>query len=255
MILYFTGTGNTQFAAEYIADHIGDECISLNEIIKSGSRRSFSSERPFVIAAPIYAWRFPLIIEEFIRNAKFSGNRRIYYIGTMESQSGNCGKYLKELTESKNMEFMGFCGISMPSNYIIAGRLPDEEQARKHIMASLPLMKSVTEKIAAGEIIEKNDKTPFASIASGAVNVLFNKFLVNSKGFNVSEKCVSCGKCEKACPVNNITLNNGIPVFGENCLNCYSCINRCPQEAINIGRRTHKNGRYICPVYADWKEQ
>ena len=31
MILYFTGTGNSKFAADFLAEYLGDECLSLNE--------------------------------------------------------------------------------------------------------------------------------------------------------------------------------------------------------------------------------
>ena len=38
MILYFAGTGNTQFVGEFIANHIKDECVSLNKILRKISR-------------------------------------------------------------------------------------------------------------------------------------------------------------------------------------------------------------------------
>ncbi len=255
MILYFTGTGNTQFVGEFIANHIKDECVSLNKILKENQPLKFHSERPFVIMAPIYAWRFPIIIEELIKNAELSGNNKLYFIGTMGSQSGNCDKYLQKLTQVKNMEFMGFGSVAMPNNYVYGGKLPDKTEAYKQIESVIPQIRNLAEKISVGEKIYKSDKTPFASIASGAVNKLFNKFMISSKNFNISENCISCGKCVELCPVNNIALKDGKPVFEDKCLNCYSCINRCPKEAINIGKRTRNNGRYVCPQYSKWAEK
>ncbi len=254
MILYFTGTGNSKFVSDYIAEHVNDESVSLNRIIKNKKPLKFHSERSFVIVAPVYAWRFPQIIEELIRKAKFSGNRRIYFVGTMGSQSGNSDKFLKRLAEEKNMEFMGFCGVAMPNNYVIGGKLPDKNQAYAQIKSAIPQIKLISDKITAGEKIYKNDKTPFSGLLSGAINSMFNKFMISSKDFNVSDKCISCGKCAEVCPVNNVAMNNSRPKFGEKCLNCYSCINRCPEEAINIGGKTQKNGRYVCPEYKNWKK-
>lgn len=253
MILYFTGTGNSRFAAEYIAEYIGDECVSLNEIIKNERLCHFCSEKPYIIAAPIYAWRFPLIIENLIEKAIFSGSRKIYFIGTMGSQSGNSDRYLKKLAENKSLEYMGFCGISMPNNYVSGGKLPDKAQAEDQIRAALLSLKTVSERIADGQKISKTDKTPLASLFSGVVNRLFNKFMVSSREYAVSEGCTGCGKCVSFCPVNNIEMQYGNPLFGDKCLNCYGCINRCPAEAINIGNKTQKNGRYVCPDYKDWK--
>ena len=36
MILYFSGTGNSQYAARRIADALGEPLLSLNDRIKSG---------------------------------------------------------------------------------------------------------------------------------------------------------------------------------------------------------------------------
>lgn len=63
MIIYFSGTGNTKFVAEYIADHIGDECVDLKEVLKYKMPLRFNSIKPFVFAAPIYAWGFPEIVK------------------------------------------------------------------------------------------------------------------------------------------------------------------------------------------------
>ncbi len=254
MILYFTGTGNSKFVSDYIAEQINDEVLSLNDVIRDKKTLKFHSERPFVVVAPIYAWRFPQIIENLIGKAQFSGNRRIYFVGTMGSQSGNSDKYLQKLAEEHNMEFMGFCGIPMPNNYVVGGRLPDKNEAYSQIKSAIPQIKAVSDKIALGERIRKTDKTPLSGFLSGTVNSMFNKYMISSKNFNVSDNCISCGKCVKVCPVNNVAMENGAPVFGNKCLNCYSCINRCPKEAINIGTRTQKNGRYVCPEYNEWKK-
>ena len=35
MVVYFTGTGNSKFAADVLAEKLEDECFSLNEAIKT----------------------------------------------------------------------------------------------------------------------------------------------------------------------------------------------------------------------------
>ncbi|SFX24384.1 EFR1 family ferrodoxin [Ruminococcus sp. XPD3002] len=255
MILYFTGTGNTKFAAEYLADHIEDELVSLNDILKYKRPLEFSSDKAFVVCAPIHAWGFPRIIVRLIKRAKFSGSSKLYFIGTMQSQTGDCDKELSRITAEIGMEYMGFCGIPMPNNYITGGKLPTSSQADELIEASLPVMNELSSRIFQELVITKTDCTPFAAIASGAVNALFNRFAVNDKKFIVSGQCTSCGKCEKVCPVNNIKLSSaGVPHFRDYCINCFSCINRCPSEAIDIGNRTIGKRRYVCPEYETWKK-
>ncbi|MDO4862749.1 MAG: EFR1 family ferrodoxin [Ruminococcus sp.] len=254
MILYFTGTGNTKFVAEYIADHVGDECIDLGEVLKYKRPLRFNSVKPFVFCAPIYAWGYPKLIEKLISRAELTGSEQIYFISTMESQTGSFEHSLEKIAYAKDMAYMGACGVPMPNNYISGGDLPTAEEAEVKITASLPLMKTLSDRIMEGAMIEKFDDTPFAGVASGAVNYMFNRFFISSSKFEVSEDCVSCGKCETVCPVNNVKLSpTGVPHFDRYCLNCYSCVNRCPAKAINIGKKTEGRNRYVCPEYSDWK--
>lgn len=42
---------------------------------------------------------------------------------------------------------------------------------------------------------------------SGPFNPLFYNLAIHHKGFTVSDDCVSCGKCARRCPLNNIDLS------------------------------------------------
>ena len=55
MIVYFSGTGNSRFAAEFLVKQLGDELLDAGRRIKVGEKDSLHSDRPWVFAAPIYA--------------------------------------------------------------------------------------------------------------------------------------------------------------------------------------------------------
>ncbi len=249
MILYFTGTGNSKYAADVLADVLSDDVISLGEVIKNHRPLAFRSEKPFVIVAPIYAWRLPIKIEELIENAEFMGNNNIYFIVTMGSESGSCDKYCEKICKNKKLNFMGLFGVSMPSNYIVSDKMPTPDEANEKLRTATPLIKEVGAKIKNNERIEKTDKTPASGLKSGLVNKFFNKFAVTSDGYVCSEKCTSCSKCALVCPTNNILLQGGKPTFGGDCMSCYACINNCPVSAIDIKGKSEDKGRYLCPEY------
>jgi len=47
-------------------------------------------------------------------------------------------------------------------------------------------------------------------------------------------KCTGCGRCVEVCPVNAISLVNGIAVIDETiCLGCMKCSRVCPVNAIS----------------------
>lgn len=46
-------------------------------------------------------------------------------------------------------------------------------------------------------------------------------------------KCVSCGKCEKICPMNvEVTNNSKNRVNGTECILCMECVKNCPKNAL-----------------------
>ena len=72
---------------------------------------------------------------------------------------------------------------------------------------------------------------------SGPVNPVFYRFFVKAEAFRATDSCIGCGKCVELCPLNNIRLENGRPVWGKNCTHCMACICYCPKEAIEYGKR------------------
>ena len=52
------------------------------------------------------------------------------------------------------------------------------------------------------------------------------------KGFLITDVCIGCGKCMRACPQQCIT--KGIPflIHQEHCLHCGLCFENCPVQAI-----------------------
>lgn len=249
MILYFTGTGNTKYAADVLAEELNDEIISLNDVMKNNKPLKFQSSQPFVIVSPIYAWRLPKNIENIIKQAEFSGNNKIYFVVTMGGNSGNAYKYCKKICKNRGLDYMGFCGVKMPDNYVMASKMPEKSEALAKIAAAEPKIRTIAAEIKNGSEIMRNDKSILDPLYSGFINWAFNLFTVNSRSYNVSDACISCGKCETLCPTDNIIMKDGKPVFGTKCMSCYACIHLCPKAAINIGKMTQSHGRYVCPEY------
>ena len=86
-------------------------------------------------------------------------------------------------------------------------------------------------------------------LKSGPVNALFYRFNVKAKPFHVAGSCVSCGKCAAACPLGNIRMEQGLPVWGKRCTHCMACICGCPTGAIEYGKVSQGKPRYQYPDY------
>lgn len=52
---------------------------------------------------------------------------------------------------------------------------------------------------------------------------------------NDKEKCISCGKCKKVCPMNVDMMDNSYKrLNGTECILCFDCIEECPKKSLHI---------------------
>lgn len=246
MILYFSGTGNSEYAAKRIAKETGDEVVNLFEKIRNNDFSEIHSERPWIIIAPTYAWRIPHIVQKWIENTKFMGSKDMYFIMTCGGSIGNAGKYLEKLCIKKKMNYWGCMGITMPENYIALFSTPDEEKALQIIEQADSVIDHAALYIKNGNKLPQSDISFGDKINSGIINNLFYPVFVHAKKFYVTDNCISCVKCVNICPLNNICIENGKPVWEDNCTHCMACICRCPKEAIEYGKHSQGLTRYTC---------
>lgn len=244
MVLYFTGTGNSRYIAERIAEALGDEILSINECIKAGSREPVNTGSRVVIAAPTYAWRLPEIVSQWIAAMEFTGAEKIWFVMDCGSEIGNAAKYNKALSSMKNLQYMGTAQIIMPENYIAMFPVPDKMEAEQIIAAAEPDIDDVIGRIASSQEFAEPRNNLADRMMSSLANRMFYPFCVKARAFTSGDDCTSCGKCVELCPLNNIALKGGRPVWGNKCTHCMACIAYCPAECIEYGKKSIGKPRY-----------
>lgn len=244
MVLYFTGTGNSHYIAQRIAKALGDELFSINDRIKAGSGEPVNTGSQVVIAAPTYAWRLPVIVSEWIAETDFIGAEKIWFVMDCGAQIGNAAKYNSALSTRKKLQYMGTAQIIMPENYIAMFPVPDSEEAAQTIANAEPDIDDVIARISASQEFAKPRNNFIDRMMSGPVNRMFYPFCVKARAFAAGDGCISCGKCVELCPLNNVSLKDGRPVWGKECTHCMACIAYCPTECIEYGKKSIGKPRY-----------
>ena len=246
MILYFSGTGNSEYTAKRIGKEIDDEVFNLFDKIRNRDFSDMHSERPWVVSVPTYAWRIPRIVEKWLENTRLKGNKDIYFVMTCGGSIGNAGKYLEKLCAEKKMNYCGCAGIVMPENYIALFSTPTEESALQIIEQAERVINDTAHVIKSCDKLVQSNISFGDKMNSGIVNGIFYPMFVHAKKFYATDACISCGKCAAVCPLNNVRLETGKPVWGGNCTHCMACICRCPKEAVEYGKHSHGLPRYTC---------
>lgn len=246
MILYFSGTGNSEYVAKRIGDKTGDEVLNLFERLRTDDHSELHSETPWVIVCPTYAWQMPHIVRDWLLSANLTGDGRIYFVLTCGTNIAGAGLYAKAVASQMGKTYKGTAPVVMPENYIAMFNTPDQEEAMKIVDRAEDTIDKIAALIGSGAFLEELGG---GRLQSMIMNWGFTRFFIADKKFETTEDCTSCGQCVRVCPTENIFLHETTrhPVWNGRCIHCMACINRCPFRAIEYGSASEGRERYRCP--------
>ena len=247
MICYFSGTGNSKYVADRLAEKTGHAVFSINDGLKNGTIPAVG-DKDIIIVSPTYAWRLPKVVDKWIREANFDGAKRIWFVMTCGGEIGNAGSHNMLVTAAKRLAYKGSVGIKMPDNYIIMFNDISQRDADALYIKAERKIDEVASLISSGQSFDAPKVGLPDKMKSGYVNNVFYHNVKADKYYS-TEACISCGKCEMVCPLNNVSLKEGRPVWGKNCTHCMACISYCPVNAIEYGKKTAGKRRYTIEDY------
>lgn len=250
VIFYFSGTGNSLQAAKDIAEKLGN-CEVVN-LAKVSAKTEISAERVGIVF-PVYFWGIPNIVSKFLSEVKVNGTPYIFSVATCGSTKGAALVQVNDLLKQQNQRLSAGFVLKMPGNYIVMYGAQSEEKQRELFQNEKDTVKKISEIVSSKKenIPEKSSFALDVMIGKAISRAAAPKFPSGDVHFTVSDSCIGCGKCEKACSVNNLTMINGRPSWNHHCECCMGCIQVCPVSAINYGNKTQKRKRYWNPNIAE----
>jgi ferredoxin len=226
-ILYFTATGN----GLHIAKTIGGELVSIPKIIRERNY-SFTDDK-IGIVFPIFACGVPHFIKDFLQKVQLN-SEYIFAIMSYGMYAGATTDNLKKIASENNIHFSYINTIRMVDNYLPNFKMEDQIKNEHKKRIELNLSKIMDDIKNGKKWFPKNlffDKMITKSLQKSDI---FKTGIGFTNKFNVEDACVKCDICVKACPVDNIKVNNAKPVFNDNCISCLACTQNCPQNCIRL---------------------
>ena len=253
MIFYFSGTGNTRWAAEKLAQETGEELFFIPEEMKKGEcKYELQEGERLGFCFPVHGWQPPHIVREFICNSKFKiqNSTFIYALVTCGDSIGRTMEMLGKDLQKKGLHLDSVFSLIMPESYVCLPFMYTDTPQRENekiSKASEDLGQYIPMIIERkkGEVHTQRGLTPWTF--SHVIGAYFNARMITDKKFTVdADQCIHCGKCVKACPTGDVILKDGIPTWqhDSSCTNCLACYHHCPRHAINYGSITRKRGQY-----------
>lgn len=233
----FSASGNTLRVAKLFSERLserGAECETVR-IREDMAAPDVASADTLVIGYPVHGFNAPQNVADFAKGLPECENKVYYIIKTSGEPlhvNDASSRILDRILKKKGYIKRGEFHYVMPYNMIFRH---SDDMAALMWQAARNTAPADANKIFAGE--EAQLKAGLLAVMTRFVVAVEHKAMPYlGRLFKVKkEKCISCGKCAKLCPMLNIEMKDGLPVFGKNCIGCTACSFNCPADAISIG--------------------
>jgi ferredoxin len=188
----------------------------------------------------------PLIVARFIEKIENLNSKYVFAVCTYGGMPGSTIANLKKHVESCGGRLACGFGIQMRNKYV------SEERQKNQYLKQESKVQTICDYVTGQKegkfetrgVIRKILLAPLRAIEKPIFLYRYRKLssgkgwsfmaLVPSadKSFRVNSKCTGCGICTKVCPVNNIRIIEGKPLWLHHCETCYACYAWCPNGAI-----------------------
>lgn len=262
MIFYFSGTGNTRWAARLLAEATRERLLFIpNELAvatTAGTEFNLSytlaPDETVGFAFPVYAWGPPVLVTDFIARLDLQGYNGQYCFSlcTCGDDMGRTREILSRALAQKHIRLDAGFFLTMPDCYVaLPGFDVDSNAERTEKLEKAPgQLQHIIQTIRSRRRQHFEEKPgSFPSFKSYVIRPFFNRFLITDRLFHTDDRCISCSRCAKACPVGNIVMEKGAPHWTGHCTGCLACYHHCPTHSLQFGKRTTGKGQYLHDKY------
>jgi ferredoxin/flavodoxin len=251
VICYYSGSGNTKLACQYIAKNIKSINIDLFNIVKSNT---LDLKKYEIVGFATFADFLapPYLVQMFIEKLPQQQDKPAFVFNTYGSITGRTLRILDKWVTNKGFKVIAGHSLHTPESYppMITKGMGFEHAPNRREMEDFNGFISNLDRLFS--ILKRGGELERKKIYVGPLNCLLPSFSRTRARKNMGEKyvdetlCEECGTCENICPYGAIKLAPK-PVFNMNkCYGCWACYNHCPNKAIYT-KKCRGTGHYPEP--------
>lgn len=247
IIFWFSGTGNSLAIAMDLADRL--KGFELAPVARAGGNSIPVADRAGVVF-PVYGFGLPNIVRRFLERVPLPGAGYFFTLCTMGGLAGAPHRDAAKILAERGGRLSAGWSISMPGNYpVLRGPPPPNKMAGIFAKAQARVVE-IASLIATGATPPFEDtRQPLRSLLAMVNRKAAASFGEADSHFSAGPNCRRCALCSKVCPVANIRMVDGRPVWMHRCEQCMACLQWCPCQAIEYGTATQGKERYHHPRF------
>ena len=233
IIYVFSGTGNTMLVAEEYAASLGPETHIAAIDSSFMDLPSPDGYQLVGIGYPVHAFNAPEIVERFARELKPSVHQDLFIFHT-----GGEGLHFNDTSSvrirrilRKDFTILSERHYVMPYNMIFR----HSDAMVKHMVTYMRRLVPLHAKSILSCQHERFRLMPLRHLLSVILRIEWIYARVQGRYMKAGMECSGCGLCVRSCPMGNIRMEDGRPVFGNDCMLCVRCSFSCPDNAVSIG--------------------
>lgn len=235
--IYFSGTGNTKFCVEMFLTYYESSAKAFS--IEDGQAvEAIKESAEIIFAYPVYFSNMPKIVFDFIKmNHDVFFGKKVFVIATMGLFSGDGAGCSARLLAKCGAHIIGALHLKMPDCIGDEKALKrTKEQNQRLVIEAENKIKDAAENLKLGKPVRQGLGFWYHMAGLFGQRLWFyNKTKKYSDKLHIDgEKCIGCGICVTACPMENISLQSGKAQQQGKCTMCYRCVNHCPKQAITL---------------------
>ncbi len=236
ILFYYSGSGNTRLASQYIAGKLTNCELELVDVLRDKLQELQQYD---VVGFATFCdhWGVPKRYIDFIESQTITDNKPAFVFNTYGFIVGKTLLHMSDMATASGFKVIAAHSLHTPESFpplVAKGITKEKAPSSRELKRFKRFIVELDNKLA---LIKAGDDVEKTRISIG-LNRMLRAFPRTRSRDVMGEKfvdealCTECGTCKQNCAYGAIELAPK-PVFDmEKCYGCWACFNHCPNKAI-----------------------